>query len=103
MTHDVEDGSQVEALLDQIPGPLASFTGDGAYDQADIYGTVCKHHPDADVIVPQRSTAVPSEIAKSTPTQPSPSLSEPIETLCSYSAEQPFVCHVEESKRGSLR
>jgi hypothetical protein len=68
-SHDVDDGSQVEPLLDQIPGPLASFIGDGAYDQAGIYGTVAKRHPDADVIVPPRSTAVPSDIAESTPTQ----------------------------------
>ena len=56
-------------MLDQIAGPLASFTGDGAYDQAGIYGTVAKRHPDADVIVPPRSTAVLSEMAESTPTQ----------------------------------
>ena len=58
---DVDDGSQVEPLLDQIAGPLASFIGDGAYDQAGIYGTIGKRHPDADVIVPPRSTAVLSE------------------------------------------
>ena len=68
-TSDVDDGSQVEPLLDQITGPLASFTGDGAYDQAGIYGTIAKRHPDADVIVPPRSTAVLSEMAESTPTQ----------------------------------
>ena len=62
-THDVDDGSQVEPLLDQIPGPLASFIGDGAYDQAGVYGTVAKHHPDAEVIVPPRSTAVLSDTA----------------------------------------
>ena len=56
-------------MLDQITGPLASFIGDGAYDQAGIYGTVAKRYPDADVIVPPRSTAVPSEMAASTPTQ----------------------------------
>jgi hypothetical protein len=68
-TSDVDDGSQVEPLLDQIAGPLASFTGDGAYDQAGVYGIVSKHHPDADVIVPPRSTAVPSDMAESAPTQ----------------------------------
>ena len=68
-TSDVDDGSQVEPLLDQIAGPLASFTGDGAYDQAGVYGTVGKHHPDAEVIVPPRSTAVLSEDAETTPTQ----------------------------------
>ncbi|MEA2874712.1 MAG: hypothetical protein QOH67_5053, partial [Hyphomicrobiales bacterium] len=32
-TNDVDDGSQVGPLLDQVSGPLASFTGDGAYDR----------------------------------------------------------------------
>ena len=64
-TSDVDDGSQVEPLLDQF----ASFTGDGAYDQAGIYSTVAKRHPEADVIVPPRSTAVPSDLAESAPTQ----------------------------------
>ena len=68
-TSDVDDGSQVEPLLDQITGPLASFTGDGAYDQAGVYGTVGKHHPDAEVIVPLRSTAVLSENGETAPTQ----------------------------------
>jgi hypothetical protein len=66
---DVDDGSQVGPLLDQIPGPLASFIGDGAYDQSGIYSTVGKHHPEADVIVPPRLTAVPSEDGETTPTQ----------------------------------
>jgi hypothetical protein len=47
---DVDDGSQVEPLLDQITTPLASFTGGGAYDQARIYDTVAERYPDADVI-----------------------------------------------------
>jgi hypothetical protein len=68
-TSDVDDGSQVGPLLDQITAPLASFIGDGAYDQAGIYGTIAQHHPEADVIVPPRSTAVPSDTAESTPTQ----------------------------------
>lgn len=67
--HDVVDGSQFEPLLDQITSPLASLTGDGAYDQTGVYNTVAKHHPDADVIVPPRLTAVPSETAENTPTQ----------------------------------
>ncbi|EIM31240.1 IS5 family transposase [Microvirga lotononidis] len=67
--HDVDDGSQVEPLLDQITEPLASFIGEGAYDQTGIYSTVAQRHPDADVIIPPRSTAVPSEMAESTPTQ----------------------------------
>jgi len=66
---DVDDGSQVGSLLDQIAGPLASFTGDGAYDQAGIYSTVGTRHPGADVIVPPRSTAVLSEDGETAPTQ----------------------------------
>jgi hypothetical protein len=68
-TSDVDDGSQVEPLLDQITAPLASLIGDGACDQAGIYDTVAKHYPEADVIVPLRSTAVPRDMAESTPTQ----------------------------------
>src|SRR3954453_21930578 len=33
MTNDVDDGSQVGPLLDQVTGPVASFTGDGAHDK----------------------------------------------------------------------
>ena len=47
-TSDVDDGSQVKPLLDQITAPLASFIGDGAYDQAGIYGTISKRDPDAE-------------------------------------------------------
>jgi hypothetical protein len=68
-SHDVADGSQVGPLLDQITAPLASFIGDGAYDQAGIYSTVAKRDPDADVIVPPRASAVPSEMAESAPDQ----------------------------------
>jgi hypothetical protein len=43
-TSDVDDGSQVKPLLDQIPDPLASFIGDGAYDQDGVYNTVAQRH-----------------------------------------------------------
>ena len=66
---DVDDGSQVEPLLDQITAPLGSFTGDGAYDQAGIYDTIAKREPDAEVIVPPRSTARLSETVEIAPTQ----------------------------------
>src|SRR6185312_8322895 len=61
---DVDDGSQVGPLLEQIAGPVASFTGDGAYDRDDVYREVCQRHPDAAVIVPPRSSAVPSATAE---------------------------------------
>jgi hypothetical protein len=67
--HDVDDGSQVGPLLDQATGPVVSFTGDGAYDRTDVYGAVIERHPEAWVIVPPRSSAVPSETAETAPTQ----------------------------------
>jgi len=66
---DVDDGSQAGPLLDQVAGPVASFTGDGAYDQDRVYDSVAERHPDAAVVVPPRSTAVPSDTAESEPTQ----------------------------------
>jgi hypothetical protein len=68
-SNDVDDGSQVAALLDQITAPLASFVGDGAYDHTGVYDTMAERHAEADVIVPPRSTAVPSEMAESAPDQ----------------------------------
>src|SRR5215210_517705 len=50
-THDVDDGSQVGPLLDQVAGPVASFTGDGAYDQDGVYASGAERHPEAAVIV----------------------------------------------------
>jgi Transposase DDE domain len=66
--NDIDDGSQVGPLLDQIAGPVASFTGDGAYDTTDVYAVVAAHHAGAAVIVPPRSTAVASETSKTDPT-----------------------------------
>jgi hypothetical protein len=66
---DVDDGSQVGPLLEQIAGPVASFTGDGAYDRDDVYREGCQRHPDAAVIVPPRSSAVPSATAEIAPTK----------------------------------
>ena len=60
---------QVSPLLEQIAGPVASFTGDGAYDRDDVYSVVCQRHPDAAVIVPPRSSAVPSATAETAPTK----------------------------------
>jgi hypothetical protein len=66
---DADDGSQVGPLLDRIDGPVGSFTGDGAYDREDVYAEVAARHPDADVIVPPRSSAVPSGTAETAPTR----------------------------------
>src|SRR3954469_6400363 len=67
-TPDVDDGSQAGPLLDQVAGPVVSFTGDGAYDQDGVYASVAERHPEAAVVVPPRATAVPSETAESAPT-----------------------------------
>ena len=67
-TNDADDGSQVGPLLDQVDGPVASFTGDGAYDQEGVYGEVAARHPDAAAIVPPRSSVAPSGAAETTPT-----------------------------------
>ncbi len=64
-----DDGAEVGPLLDQVPGPVASFTADGAYDQEGVAATVAERHPEAAIIVPPRSTAVPSETAATAPTQ----------------------------------
>ena len=58
---DVGDVSTIADLLDQIEGPVSSLTGDGAYDGAAVYDAVAERHPEAAVIIPPRSTAVPSE------------------------------------------
>ena len=50
-------------------GAVASVTGDGAYDRDDVYSEVITRHPDAEVIVPPRANAVPSQAAESAPTQ----------------------------------
>ena len=66
---EVDDGSQVGALLDQIGGPVTSVTADGAFDRDDVYSEVAARHPGAAVIVPPRSGAVPSGTAETAPTQ----------------------------------
>ena len=66
---DADDGSQVGPLLDQVDGPVASFTGDGAYDRDDVYAEVAARHPEAAVVVPPRANAVPSKAAENAPTQ----------------------------------
>jgi hypothetical protein len=48
---------------------MASFTGDGAYDQDGVSTALAQRHPEAAIIVPPRSTAVPSEVAETAPTQ----------------------------------
>ncbi len=68
-TKEIGDGSEVGPLLDQVAASVASLTADGAYDQEGVSAAVAERHPEAAIIVPPRSTAVPSETAETEPTQ----------------------------------
>ena len=64
---DIDEGSHVATLLDQVDGSVGVFMGDGAYDSADIYAAVEERHPDALGIVPPRAGSVAS--SQTSPTQ----------------------------------
>ncbi len=70
-SNDEGDATQVGPLPEQIPGPLASVTADGAYDGEPVYHAVAARQPDppVTVVIPPRSTAVPSSDAGTTPSQ----------------------------------
>ena len=67
---DEGDAALVGPLLEQIAGPIASVTADGAYDGEPVYRAVSERQPDppAAVIIPPRTTAVPSSTADTAPT-----------------------------------
>jgi len=58
---DADDPSQVAPLLDQIEDPIVRVTADGAYDGAPTYQTIAAHGGSIEVVIPPRSTAVPSD------------------------------------------
>ena len=66
---DGSEASQGGPLLDQVDGPVASFTADGAHDWDSVYADIAVRHPEAVVIVPPRSNAVPSSTADTAPAQ----------------------------------
>ncbi len=66
---DIDDAAMADALLDQIADPIASFTGDGGYDQDQVTQAVAERHPDAAIVVPPRAGAVASASAETAPTQ----------------------------------
>jgi hypothetical protein len=70
-SNDEGDASQVGPLLDQISGPLGTVITDGAYDGEPVYRTVAERQsdPPVAVVIPPRSTAVPSETAEAAPSQ----------------------------------
>ena len=56
-----DDPSQVGPLLDQIDEPIGQVTADGAYDGAPTYQTIAQRGDGIEVVIPPRSTAVPSD------------------------------------------
>ena len=65
---DVDDPSQVAPLLDQIGAKIARVVADGAYDGDPTYQAIAARRADISVVIPPRSTAVPST-AMGPPTQ----------------------------------
>ena len=65
----MDTGSHVAPFLDRTEGSLTSIMGDGAYDQEGITSSIGSRHADAAIIVPPRSTAVPSDTAETASTQ----------------------------------
>jgi hypothetical protein len=70
-TTDESDAALVGPLLDQITDSIAPVTADGAYDGEPVYRAVAARQPDppVTVIIPPRTTAVPSPTADTAPTQ----------------------------------
>jgi len=66
---DEDDAAQIAPLLDQVAEPVAAITADGAYDQESVYADAAARHPEADVVVPPRATAVPGPTAETAPTR----------------------------------
>ena len=65
------DASRVGPLLEQITGPIASVTADGAYDGEPVYRAVSERQadPPAAVVIPPRAGAVPGPTADTAPRQ----------------------------------
>jgi hypothetical protein len=61
---DVGDAPEFPGLLDQVDAEIASLTADDAYDGEVVYDAVANRHPDAEIIIPPRATAVPNETTR---------------------------------------
>ena len=55
---DVDDASQVEALLEQIPQMIEQVTADGAYDGEPTYEVIADRGQDIEVVIPPRASSV---------------------------------------------
>src|SRR5471032_1502774 len=56
---DVYDASQVDPLLDQIPGEIEQVTADGAYDGEPTYEAVVSRNSNIAVVIPPRASSTP--------------------------------------------
>src|SRR4051812_21268172 len=57
---DADDPSRVGPLLDQIDDLIGRVTANGPYDGAPTYQTIAARGDDIEIVIPPRSTAVPS-------------------------------------------
>ena len=57
---ETDDPCQVAPLLDQIDDPIGQVTADGTYDGAPTYQTIAQHGDGIEVVIPPRSTSIPS-------------------------------------------
>jgi Transposase DDE domain len=58
---------EVGAWLDQVDAAVAAFTADGGYDQDSVSTAGAERPPEAAIIVPPRTAAVPSDTAETAP------------------------------------
>jgi len=56
---DVDDASQVDPLLDQIPGAIEQVTADGPYDGEPTYEAIASRDSDIAVVIPPRASSTP--------------------------------------------
>jgi transposase len=56
---DVDDASQVDPLLDQIPGEIEQVTADGAYDGEPTYEAIVSRNSNIAVVIPPRASSTP--------------------------------------------
>jgi hypothetical protein len=64
-----DDSSQAGPMLERVGVPVSSVVRDGTFDRDDLCPEVAARHPDSDVTVPPRSSAVPSGTGESTRTR----------------------------------
>ena len=57
---ETDDPCQAAPLLDQIDDPIGQVTAEGAYDGAPTYQTIAQHGDGIEVVIPPRSTSIPS-------------------------------------------